>query len=236
MSRAPADPCDGRCASGRAAWAGSRSGGERPLVWSAAAPAPGALGSGCAWVWPKPALGPDRGVLGRLSRRPFGLGRGPRVGGDGGGRPPQPAAGPHRRAGHDRRGDPGRALPGGRDRRRRASAGRGGYDHGGATGCQARLLARAPGRRSWGSALSGGGGHGAQRAGALDAWRPGERRLADRGHARADDLAGVGAGGAAFLVRAAAHDPGRLDPLGGPLDRRAWCRRRGKGRPTNRWW
>jgi len=69
MSRAPADPCDGRCASGRAAWAGSRSGGERPLVWSAAAPAPGALGSGCAWVWPKPALGPDRGVLGRLSRR-----------------------------------------------------------------------------------------------------------------------------------------------------------------------
>jgi hypothetical protein len=66
--------------------------------------------------------------------------------------------------------------------------------------------------------------------------RPSEVRLADRGHARADDLAGVGAGGAAFLVRAAAHDPGRLDPLGGPLDRRAWCRRRGKGRPTNRWW
>jgi hypothetical protein len=54
MSRAPADPCDGRCASGRAAWAGSRSGGERPLVWSAAAPAPGALGSGCAWVWAWP--------------------------------------------------------------------------------------------------------------------------------------------------------------------------------------
>jgi hypothetical protein len=73
-------------------------------------------------------------------------------------------------------------------------------------------------------------------AASRSAWRPGERRLADRGHARADDLAGVGAGGAAFLVRAAAHDPCRLDPLGGPPDRRAWGRRRGNGRPTSRWW
>lgn len=54
--------------------------------------------------------------------------------------------------------------------------------------------------------------------------RPGEVRIADRGHARADDLALVVAGGADFVVRAAANYPRLLDQTGCPLDRLALCR------------
>jgi hypothetical protein len=63
--------------------------------------------------------------------------------------------------------------------------------------------------------------------------RPGEVRLADRGHARADELAEVVAGGAAFLVRATANDPRRLDRTGRPLDRLALCRRATRGSPAD---
>lgn len=63
--------------------------------------------------------------------------------------------------------------------------------------------------------------------------RPGEVRIADRGHARADDLAEVVAGGADFLVRAAANYPRLLDRTGRPLDRLALCRRATRGRPAD---
>jgi hypothetical protein len=46
----------------------------------------------------------------------------------------------------------------------------------------------------------------------------------DRGHARADDLAEVVAGGADFLGRAAANYLRLVDRTGRPLDRLAMCR------------
>lgn len=63
--------------------------------------------------------------------------------------------------------------------------------------------------------------------------RPGEIRIADRGHARADDLAEVVAGGADFLVRAAANYPRLIDQTGCPLDRLALCRQATRERPTD---
>jgi hypothetical protein len=63
--------------------------------------------------------------------------------------------------------------------------------------------------------------------------QPGEVRIADRGHARADDLAEVAAGGADFLVRAAANYPRLLDQTGCPLDRLALCRQAARERPTD---
>lgn len=63
--------------------------------------------------------------------------------------------------------------------------------------------------------------------------RPGEIRIADRGHARADDLAEVAAGGADFLVRAAADYPRLLDQTGCPLDRLALCRQATRERPAD---
>jgi hypothetical protein len=63
--------------------------------------------------------------------------------------------------------------------------------------------------------------------------RPGEVRIADRGHARADDLAEVVAGGADFLVRAAANYPRLLDRTGRPLDRLASCRQATWGSPAD---
>ena len=63
--------------------------------------------------------------------------------------------------------------------------------------------------------------------------QPGEVRIADRGHARADDLAEVAAGGADFLVRAAANYPRLLDQTGCPLDRLALCRQATRERPAD---
>jgi hypothetical protein len=63
--------------------------------------------------------------------------------------------------------------------------------------------------------------------------QPGEVRIADRGHARADDLAEVAAGGADFLVRAAANYPRLLDQTGCPLDRLALCRQAARERPAD---
>jgi hypothetical protein len=63
--------------------------------------------------------------------------------------------------------------------------------------------------------------------------RPGEIRIADRGHARADDLAEVVAGGADFLVRAAANHPRLIDQTGCPPDRLALCRQATRERPTD---
>jgi Transposase DDE domain len=63
--------------------------------------------------------------------------------------------------------------------------------------------------------------------------RAGEVRLADRGHARADDLALVVAGGADFLVRAAANYPRLVDQTGCPLDRLALCRQATRERPAD---
>jgi Transposase DDE domain len=63
--------------------------------------------------------------------------------------------------------------------------------------------------------------------------RPGEIRIADRGHARADDLAEVVAGGADFLVRAAANYPRLLDQTGCPLDRLVLCRQATRERPAD---
>jgi hypothetical protein len=64
--------------------------------------------------------------------------------------------------------------------------------------------------------------------------RPGEARIADRGHARADDLAEVVAGGADFLVRAAANYPRLVDQAGCPLDRLALCRAATREAPADR--
>jgi hypothetical protein len=64
--------------------------------------------------------------------------------------------------------------------------------------------------------------------------RPGEVRIADRGHARADDLAEVVAGGADFLVRAAANYPRLVDQTGHSLDRLALCREATRERPADR--
>jgi Transposase DDE domain len=63
--------------------------------------------------------------------------------------------------------------------------------------------------------------------------RPGEVRIADRGHARADDLAEVVAGGANFLVRAASTYPRLVDQTGHPLDRLALCRQATRERPID---
>jgi hypothetical protein len=67
--------------------------------------------------------------------------------------------------------------------------------------------------------------------------RPGETRVADRGHARADDLALVVAGRADIHVRAAANYPRLVDQTGHPVDRLPYVsRRRGRSRLTGRWW
>jgi hypothetical protein len=63
--------------------------------------------------------------------------------------------------------------------------------------------------------------------------RPGEVRLADRGHARAEDLAEVVTGRADFLVRAAANYPRLVDQAGHPLDRLALCRQATPESPTD---
>jgi hypothetical protein len=63
--------------------------------------------------------------------------------------------------------------------------------------------------------------------------RPSEVRLADRGHARADDLALVVAGGADFLMRAAANYPRLAYQTGCPLDQLALCRQATRERPAD---
>lgn len=63
--------------------------------------------------------------------------------------------------------------------------------------------------------------------------RPGEIRIADRGHARADDLALVVGGGGDFLVRAAANYPRLVDQTGQPLDRLALCRQATPEKPAD---
>ena len=93
--------------------------------------------------------------------------------------------------------------------------------------------------RSHRSALSGGGGHRAQRAGASRSWW----RAAGRGaHRRPRSCpcrrSGRGGRGRGRLpVRAAANYPRLVDQTGHPLDRLPCAgRRRGRGRPTSRWW
>lgn len=56
----------------------------------------------------------------------------------------------------------------------------------------------------------------------------GELRIADRAHAKADDLARVVEAGADFLVRAPSNYPRLLDGQGQLLDRLALCREAGK--------
>jgi hypothetical protein len=67
--------------------------------------------------------------------------------------------------------------------------------------------------------------------------RPGEIRVADRGHARADDLALVVAGRADIHVHVAANCPRLIDQTGHLVDRLPYVsRRRGRSRLTGRWW
>lgn len=54
---------------------------------------------------------------------------------------------------------------------------------------------------------------------------PGEVRLADRGYARADEIAEVVAGRADVIVRVGANHLALRDQAGRKLDRAAWCRR-----------
>jgi Transposase DDE domain len=63
--------------------------------------------------------------------------------------------------------------------------------------------------------------------------RSGEVRIADRGHARADELAEVVAEGADFIVRAASTYPRLIDQGGRPLDRLALCRQTTRERPAD---
>jgi hypothetical protein len=62
---------------------------------------------------------------------------------------------------------------------------------------------------------------------------PGEVRIADRGHARADDLVEVVRSGGGFLVRAAANYPRLVDSSDRPVDRLALCRQATRERPAD---
>ena len=113
---------------------------------------------------------------------------------------------------------------------------RGRRHHDGATGRQAWLLARAYRFRSHCSALSGGGSHQAQRAGASRSrWgAAGRNTVADRGHARADDLALVVAGRADVPVHVAANCPRLIDQTGHLVDRLALCQQATREKPADR--
>jgi hypothetical protein len=62
--------------------------------------------------------------------------------------------------------------------------------------------------------------------------RPGEVRIGDRGHARAEALAEVIVGGGDLLVRAAANYPRLVDQAGQPIERLALCRQATHERPA----